>query len=94
MDPSLDLQLIQLRRLLEKPDYDHISARSYIEEEPSAFARALFVEVVASDDVVSEENARSYLELRINFFDDFLSKPTKVALTAAFEEMLEEWNVH
>ncbi|SVC99004.1 uncharacterized protein METZ01_LOCUS351858 [marine metagenome] len=94
MAPSLDLQLTQLRRLIEKPDYDHMSVRSHIEEDPAALARALFVEVVASDDVISEENARSYLDLRINFFDDFLSKPTKTAVKTAFEGMLEEWNIH
>ena len=90
---GLDLQLTQLRRLLEKPDYDHKSFRSYIEKDPSVFARALFVEVVASDDVISEENARSYFDLRINFFDDILSKPTKAAIKAAFEGMLEEWDI-
>lgn len=90
---DLELQITQLRRLLKIASLDQDSARGYIQSKPSDFARALISEALASDDVISEDDARSYFVLRADFFTAFLSDSTKAAVEAAFVEMLEEWDI-
>ncbi len=90
---GLELQITQLRRLLKTVSLDQDSARAYIESRPSDFAKALISEALASDDVISDDDARSYFVLRADFFAAFLSDSTKAAVEAAFVEMLKEWDI-
>jgi hypothetical protein len=90
---GFELQITQLRRLLKTVSLDQDSACAYIESRPSDFAQALISEALASDDVISEDDARSYFVLRADFFSAFLSDSTKAAVEAAFVEMLKEWDI-
>ena len=91
---AASVRLIQLGRIFGEPPgrLTDDRARELIAARPEEFARALFLEAAASDDVTSVDDARLYLDARLTFFAALLRPPAAVRVRQAFDALLASWS--
>jgi hypothetical protein len=93
MPASGDLRTVQVARLLglAHRDVSEEAARAAIAAQVQELGAALFREAVDNDDVISSEAALDYLEVRLSFFGDLIAPNARLAVRAAFAELLAKW---
>lgn len=80
----------QLSRIYGRTIETDEDARTAITGDPGILASELFMEAVESDDVISIETAKSYLEDRLAFFGGLVA-PDAEAIRRGFESKLTAW---
>ena len=80
----------QLSRIYNCPIDSDEDARAAINGDPGILASALFDEAVASDDVISIETAKTYLEDRLKFLGPATSGAAD-SIRRSFDERVSAW---
>jgi len=88
-----DPRLIQLARILgiERGETDRDGWQERVRAAADRLAEGLFEEAAASDDVVSAESAREYLELRLAYLGDLVPADAAAAVRIRFDELARQW---
>jgi hypothetical protein len=91
--PEGDIRLVQVARMLQLGSHtvDDARARAEIAARPADFARALFEEAAANDDVTSPEAALDYLEGRLSELNDLIADDLCADLRREFAGRLRAW---
>lgn len=89
-----DPRVTQLARLLgcEREDVAGARGREHVRAGALRLAEGLFEEAAASDDVLSAESAKEYLELRLAYLGDLVPAEAAEAIRARFVELASQWS--
>ncbi|OAI42508.1 hypothetical protein AYO38_11430 [bacterium SCGC AG-212-C10] len=93
-DSLSDIRLVQLARLLSAREHslpiEEVRARAAADT--GRLATTLLAEAADSDDVLSAADAIAFLEDRLHFFGDALSRSTADRVRHDFAELVRQWD--